>query len=97
MIDEAYISAFADSQWGPRTLEDVGLKLSEESGEVSGAIIKIAEGRATVQDLRDEIGDVMIVLSQMAARLGSTLEDLRNERFEKIRHRASQKLNKPNA
>lgn len=69
------------------TLKDVGLKLGEEAGEVQGAIVKLPEGRATTQDLKDEIGDVLICLSRLAASLDCTLEGLRAERWKQIEAR----------
>ena len=86
---EDKILAFATQQWGKRSLEGLGLKLGEESGEVLGALAKIPEGRATLMDLDDELGDALIVLSQIAAERGTTLWDLRAKRFAKIQLRAS--------
>lgn len=85
---ESTILAFAVSQWGEKTLEGRALKLGEESGEVQGAISKLSENRATESDLDDELGDVLIVLSQIAAMRGTTLDALRAKRFEFIKARA---------
>lgn len=89
---EEKITGFAEQQWGVKTLTQVLMKLTEEVGEVAGAITKEAEGRANWDDLDDEIGDCLIVLSQMAAKRGRTLEDLRERRFEKIQARARPKV-----
>jgi len=47
-------------------------------------MIKIAEGRLTTQDLKDEIGDVLIVLSVLAGRHGWTLDRLRGARLSEV-------------
>lgn len=88
MTTEQDILAFAQSQWGEKSLTQIGLKLGEESGEVAGAIVKITECRATFENLDKEIGDTLIVLSQLAAHRGTTLEILRACRFEQIKARA---------
>jgi NTP pyrophosphatase (non-canonical NTP hydrolase) len=88
---EEEILEFANSQWGEKTWEGLGLKLGEEAGEVAGAIVKIPEKRATLEDLDLEVGDTLIVLSQIAARLGTTLEALQAKRFEQIKERASKR------
>lgn len=85
---ESIILDFAIQHWGEKTMAGRALKLGEESGEVQGAVSKIEENRATEADLDDEMGDVLIVLSQMAAMRGTTLEALRSKRFEFIKDRA---------
>lgn len=49
---------------------------------------QIPEGRASFSDLEAEIGDVLVVLSQLAARCGTSLEELRARRFAYIQSRA---------
>lgn len=88
---EAVILKFAQEQWGAKDDLAIGLKLAEEAGEVAGAIVKIPEGRATFEDMEDEIGDVLIVLSQLAAKRGTTLEKIRRARFHQVRQRAEDK------
>ncbi len=88
MTTEEVIADFCVRQWGDKDRPWVGLKLAEESGEVCGALVKIPEGRATEEDLDKEIGDVLIVLSQLAAQKGLTLESLRECRFKQIVARA---------
>lgn len=85
---EAEILEFATAQWGEKDLPAIGLKVGEEAGEVAGALVKIPEGRATLEDLDKEVGDLLIVLSQIAAKRGWTLEQLRAKRFEQIKARA---------
>lgn len=84
---EQIILEFAEGKWGEKTLDRIGLKLAEEAGEVAGALIKIPEGRATTEDLIKEMGDCLIVLSQLAAKHGLTLENICEKRFEEIRKR----------
>ncbi len=88
MTTEEQITDFCVSQWGDSTRQWIGLKLAEEMGEVAAALIKIPEGRATEEDLDKEMGDVLIVLSQLAAQKGRTLESLRECRFKQIVARA---------
>lgn len=84
---EWQIWSFVTARWGDKTLPDIGLKLGEECGEVMGAIVKIDEQRATYADLAAEVGDALIVLSQIAFTLGTTIEELRRKRFEEIKAR----------
>jgi NTP pyrophosphatase (non-canonical NTP hydrolase) len=84
---EQEILEFAEHHWGCKDLRGVCLKLMEEAGEVAGAVVKIPEGRATEQDLFDEMGDVLIVLSQLAAKHNKTLAELRANRFEHVKER----------
>lgn len=78
-----------NKKWGEKSAVQWASKLSEECGEVCGAINKIPEGRATPQDVRDEIGDVLIVLSAMADHYNTSLEHLRTARWRTIAHRCS--------
>lgn len=86
-VKENEILEFAQSKWGKKTPERIALKLSEECGEVAGAVIKMGEKRATRSDLLDEIGDCLIVLSQLAALYEESLEFLRERRFREIKRR----------
>ena len=86
---EIEILQFAEDQWGERTLELIGLKVAEEAGEIAAAIVKIPEGRLTWADLDKEVGDILIVLSQIAAKRGWTLEQMRARRFEQIKARVN--------
>ncbi len=87
MIPETVIFEVARKFWGPRTLDNCALKLAEECGEVCGAVSKMPEGRASQRDLEDEMGDVLIVLSQLAAKLETTLENLLEKRWTEILRR----------
>lgn len=84
MSTENVIAIWHDTKWGDKDNRHVAAKLAEETGEVCGAFIKFEEGRRTTQDIRDEMGDVLIVLSVLAGRLGWTLDDLRASRFEDV-------------
>lgn len=76
MTSEQEILNLAELLWGPRTVDQIAMKLAEEAGEVCGSIIKMAEGRETIADLAEEVGDVLFVVSQMAAKLGTTTQAL---------------------
>jgi NTP pyrophosphatase (non-canonical NTP hydrolase) len=91
MTKEQEILDFINKEWGIRKLDRIGLKLGEEAGEVQAAIHKLDEDRSTLTDLDDEVGDVLIVLSQIAALRKTTLEDLRDRRFKMIKERAMNK------
>lgn len=99
MTTENQILKFATEQWGEKDLAGIGLKVGEEAGEVAGALVRIPEGRATFDDLEKEVGDLLIVLSQIAAKRDTTLESLRWKRFEQIKARVprptAQRLVKP--
>jgi NTP pyrophosphatase (non-canonical NTP hydrolase) len=90
-ISELGILAFAEEQWGLKTLQEVALKGCAEMGEVADALIKTAEGRSTYEEADMEVGDVMVVLSQYAAKRGTTLDALRAAAYQKCRERASRK------
>jgi NTP pyrophosphatase (non-canonical NTP hydrolase) len=90
-LDEVTINAFCAARFGAKSLDGIALKFMEEAGEVAGACVKIPAGRATMADLEDELGDCLIVLSQFAAALGTTLEALRAKRFMAIVKRPKSK------
>lgn len=50
------------------------LKLAEEVGEVVGSVVRINEGRHTLSDLENELGDAMISLLNLAQTFGIDLE-----------------------
>lgn len=87
MISETLILTLASKLWGTRTFENTALKLAEECGEICGAVNKLPEGRATLSDLADEAGDALIVLSQLAALMEVTLEELLARRWTEILRR----------
>ena len=87
MSTEDEILVFCTNKWGIKSYEKIANKLAEESGEVCGAVVKMEEGRCTFQDLQNEIGDVLIVLSQFASRMDLTLEEIRQKRFFEIQNR----------
>lgn len=86
---EVEIAEWQESQWPGTAADDrlVGTKLAEEVGEVCGALIKIAEGRRTLDDLADEMGDALISLSALAGRHGWTLDALRERRWAEVSQR----------
>lgn len=85
---EKEILTFAQSEWGISKLEKIALKLGEEAGEVQAAIHKLSEDRSTLKLVDDEIGDVLVVLSQLAALRNTTLDELREKRFAFIKQRS---------
>jgi len=85
---EREILEFCNSRFGVKDMNGMAAKLAEECGETCGALVKIQEERATFDDLEAEVGDVLIVLSQIAANRGTTLEGLRAKRFLQIKERA---------
>lgn len=92
MTTEEVISGWRETRWpklGGPELQDTwdALKVAGEAGEVAEAVTKLAEGRATHADLKDEIGDVLIALSAIAGRHGWTLEELRARRWRDVRLR----------
>ena len=88
MMDaEQQVLMWHDSKWGDKEERILALKLAEECGEVAGAYIKEAEGRLTSQDIRDEIGDVLVVLHVLAGRRGWNLSGIFEDRFGEVRHR----------
>ena len=58
------------------------LKLTEEVGELAGAIAKQRKESAA-----DELGDVMVVCTILAEQLGFDLNQVYRNAYEKIRHR----------
>ncbi len=86
---ESEIFRFVIDKWGAKSGRDIALKLCEESGEVAGAVIRLDEKRGTEDQIAEEVGDVLIVASQLAFILGTTLEQLRSDRWETIKNRTS--------
>jgi NTP pyrophosphatase (non-canonical NTP hydrolase) len=82
-----------DREWNtPRkSTVDIALKLCEEAGEVAGAVTKLRECRvgASTANIRDEIGDVLIVLEVLTARLGTTVGQCLEARWLTVRERKS--------
>jgi NTP pyrophosphatase (non-canonical NTP hydrolase) len=72
-------------KYGIVGLDIVALKLAEEVGEVAATIVK-GEG---IERLREELGDVAIVLAAIAGRFTECdIDDLRAIRFETVRMRS---------
>lgn len=70
--------------FGPVDTYQILAKLTEEVGEVAGAITKLDEGRKTLADVQDEIGDVLVCLTILAARYGWSLSDLLTHRAAEV-------------
>lgn len=86
-VDDEAIPLWHEHRWGGKPDVVVAAKLCEEAGECVGAAIKREEGRRGTDDVLDELGDVLIVCSVLAARLGTTIEEARARRFESVRLR----------
>ena len=86
---EQEIMEWRERRWpkpGDQTMWDT-LKLAEEAGEVVAAVVKCHEGRLPIEELDIELGDLLIVMSALAARRGTTLEELRAKRWAEVRKR----------
>lgn len=69
-------------QFGNVTVQTLVVKLMEEVGELSGAIIRDLEmrnGKEWTQEINSEMKDVMVVLNVLAARCGIDLPTANNE------------------
>jgi len=84
---EAEMWAWQEQRWPNVDLRVVAAKLAEECGEVCGAINKWADNRAGGNDIAAELGDLLIVASTIAARLDTTLDELRARRWVTVRAR----------
>ena len=84
---ELEIAEWHDKRWNEKDDRVVAAKLAEECGEVCGALIKQHEGRRTDNDVRDEIGDVLVVLAVLAGRRGWTLADILADRYAEVKTR----------
>jgi NTP pyrophosphatase (non-canonical NTP hydrolase) len=62
------------------------LKLIEETGELAG---NIARGR----DIRDDIGDIIVVLINIAERNNLTIEECMLVAYDDIKHRKGRMIN----
>lgn len=69
------------------SLDRVGLKFAEEAGEVAGALVKIEEGRLTLDDLAGEIGDATICLARICTMAGLDYSTVVAERWAEVRER----------
>lgn len=80
-VIEHTVTLFCDTKWGKKSPHGMAVKLAEECGEVCGAVTKMEEGRASKEDLLDELGDVLVVLCQFAHSECTTLQALLERRF----------------
>lgn len=69
------------------TLAMIGLKLGEEAGEVCGAVDRMIYQGGWRDQLADEMGDVVIMLAALCARLGIDFDHAVSYRWEEVRHR----------
>lgn len=65
----------------PKSIEEMGLKLSEESGEVAEAILKYKKAsgsqykHGTLDDLKEECADVLLVALSLYFQLDSSSKE----------------------
>lgn len=71
---------------GGATIQSQFVKLIEESGELAG---NIARGK----DLRDDIGDIVVVLTHIAKLSGLTIEECISYSFNEIKDRKGRFIN----
>ena len=62
------------------------LKLNEETGEMAGHVLK-------GKDIKDDIGDCMVVLINLAERRGYTLQECLQHAYDEISGRKGQTIN----
>lgn len=86
-VSELGILAFAQEQWGVKSLQQIALKGCAEMGELADELIKIDEGRSAIEKADMEAGDTLVVLSQYAAKRNTTLSALRAKAFAKCKDR----------
>ena len=79
-IDER-ISDRHFEQRGHVPVERIGMKLAEEVGELSGAVVRHQEhrdGRCWREEIEDEVGNVMVVLRILCYRLNIDFNEAEN-------------------
>lgn len=78
------IKVWADERnlLGPENTSKQFMKLSEEQGELSGAI-----ARDDKEKIKDSLGDTFVVLTILAEKLGFSLVDCVNYAYEQIKDR----------
>ena len=65
--------------FGPRPVNVRAMKFSEEAGELMGALVRreeMRDGKDWEDEIRKEMGDVMVTLLALASVLGLSLEDV---------------------
>jgi len=83
----AKVEIHHNQQFGDKALVTRALKLMEEAGEVAGAVIRhdeLRKGRNWEDEIKSEIGDVMIVLMGVCAKQGYSLTDITAEAVDKF-------------
>lgn len=59
------------------------IKLAEELGEVAECIAKVLP----VEETKKELGDMLVVITILAAQYGLSVDECANAAYEKIKHR----------
>lgn len=70
------------------TAKDQCLKLQEELGELSRAVL-----HNNVQEAKDAIGDMQVVLVQICQKLGFTMEECQAQAYNEIKDRKGKIVN----
>lgn len=94
----AQIRAHGINQFGEKTLTAHALKLSEECGEVAGAVIRHSErrdGRGWLSELEHEVGDVLVTVAQVCAASGISMEQVARDSKERFLNRTWDIQHKP--
>lgn len=82
---QCHVGAHARKQFGDRAVERIALKLGEETGEVLGALtrhLELRDGRTWDDEIKEEIGDVMVVLMVLCDKMGFSLQDIASKGIE---------------
>ena len=69
-------------------------KVAEEGGEVIGALIKRTQNRATTDDVRDELGDVILAALAACKQLGLAPAEVIARRWASVSQRTASTLTK---
>jgi uncharacterized protein YabN with tetrapyrrole methylase and pyrophosphatase domain len=80
LIDDVTIWHYNRNLISGSTDKDQYMKLTQETGELSDSICK-------GKDIRDDIGDIMVVLINIAERNGLSLQECLQVAYDDIKHR----------
>lgn len=90
---QAEVKAWHAGKYPHASLPEIGLKLAEESGEVCRAIDRFhyakngVDEAAWANNLKEEIGDVAIVLLVLCIRGGVDFQEVVQERWDEVSSR----------
>jgi phosphoribosyl-ATP pyrophosphohydrolase len=82
------VGVWRDARWPMnKTVDRSAMKVAEEAGEVVGAAVKMAEGRASMWNLATEAADTVIALYGLAHAAGFDLDLHVRERWAEVQAR----------